>query len=229
MSSRASKKNRGLCVYCLLQKAQTLDHVVPKCMFPKGEIPANYSFKVPACKQCNGSKAKLDSYLRDLAVCDYRSSQSATAQKICNDTVRRSLETKRSLLLKQAQYLTWERQVGPDGTVADLLPTLPVEIDKLEEALSYLTRGLYYKLIGSALPRQLSVSALTVPSTSVEMCTQNMLALPPTRSCQIGEVFACLVVHDLKQQSFWLMRFYESVYFTVKVLIGADRQTAAQC
>lgn len=168
MSKRPLKSKQRLCVYCQERQAQTLDHVVPKCMFPKGEMPANYRFKVPACKQCNGSKAKLDSYLRDLTVCDNRASESATALKICNDTVLRSFETNRSLLMKQAHDIRWEPQIGPDGTIVDSLPTLPIHGDKLEVALTFLIRGLYFKVIGSTLPHRLSLSVFEVPADEVE-------------------------------------------------------------
>lgn len=61
MSKRFKNK---LCVYCGIEQSTTADHVFARSLFlerRRSGLP-----KVPACKACNGAKAKLEHYLSQL-------------------------------------------------------------------------------------------------------------------------------------------------------------------
>jgi 5-methylcytosine-specific restriction endonuclease McrA len=68
-SGRRKRLLRGdsECAYCGKVPADTIDHVVPRCLF-RAPLPMNM-ITVPACSFCNKAKGKVDTFLRDFLVC----------------------------------------------------------------------------------------------------------------------------------------------------------------
>ena len=70
MAAERPKSNPSakVCGYCGDQPALTVDHVIPKSLFPRPL--SKFMLTVPACKKCNEEKALDDDYLRDMMVID---------------------------------------------------------------------------------------------------------------------------------------------------------------
>lgn len=60
-----SKKPKKICFICGEPGADTIEHVISRCLLPKG-TPGTQRFTLPAHRKCNESFSLDEEYLRDL-------------------------------------------------------------------------------------------------------------------------------------------------------------------
>ena len=123
------------------------DHVIPRALFP-GTPPANI-LTVAACLDCNQRKGELDTYLRDVLTADLWSYENPAARAVLEGQVRRSVRTNRSLLWRGAAAGTrWVEVHTPGGIYLGNLPAMPLDGERLNRALTMVTKGLFAKAFG---------------------------------------------------------------------------------
>jgi len=141
------------CVYCGVPKASTTgDHVFAREFLPvqhRNRLP-----KVPACAECNGSKAKLEHYL--LTLLPFGGNHPAS-NSILSEAVPRRLS--RNLKLHQAlargQGTVW---VQNKGMVRPSI-AIPFDGEKLAALFVLITRGMVAHQWGVQIPQDYYVGA----------------------------------------------------------------------
>ena len=135
-----SKRFKGkTCVYCTIEGiADTGDHVFAREFLPV-EQRSNIS-QVPACNPCNGEKAALEHYLT--AVLPF-GGRHADAMENLETAVPPRLAKNQKLhrSLAKDQSRVWTREKS--GLLVPSL-TVPIDSNKLERLISFITRGLMW-------------------------------------------------------------------------------------
>lgn len=147
----------GLCVYCGVQEATTVDHVPPQNLFSR-PLPGNIA-KIPSCEGCNLGASKDDEYFR-LTVAlrhDIAHPDAAVAREAAIRSLHRSQAPglRASLLreMREAEVRT------PAGLYLGRATTYHVDTDRLDSVVRRVTRGLFYKTLGRPLPVDCEVHA----------------------------------------------------------------------
>lgn len=139
------------CVYCGKVPATTVDHVVPKCLF-EAPLPMNM-ITVPACSFCNSAKSKLDSFLRDFLVCGEGVSPNRVADSVRKGPYQRAVIRKQSELWKHIDSGKFENTIiRNNGIDLGMLLNIPFGQGPVKDSITYIVRGLYYKLLNKRLP-----------------------------------------------------------------------------
>jgi hypothetical protein len=127
------KRYKGVaCVYCLDRPAADGDHVISRQFFPKDKR-ANLP-KVPACKECNNEKSKLEHYLT--AVMPFGAQHGDAGVAIEMTAPRLAKNRKLHAELEEGMA----RAPGSVGSPPDM--TLPLQGDALEKLCEFIVKGL---------------------------------------------------------------------------------------
>lgn len=135
------------CVYCVVAPGQTRDHVVARGFFPLDDregIPL-----VPACRKCNGAKARLEHQLT--AVVPFGATHSRSSEML-STMVPPRLEKNQKLARTLTQGMTYRFVSSDYGTTWNTQLLLPLEGDDLSALLTMTVRGLVYAEYGVLLP-----------------------------------------------------------------------------
>jgi hypothetical protein len=139
------------CAYCGKVPATTIDHVVPKCLF-EPPLPLNM-ITVPACSSCNGDKSQLDSFLRDFLVSDSLAPWNRVADAVRVGAYQRAVSRNQSELWKAIAAGAFEKRVvGNNGIDPTMLLKVPFGRGSVKEAITYIVRGLHFRLKNKRLP-----------------------------------------------------------------------------
>ncbi|MFO0890950.1 MAG: HNH endonuclease signature motif containing protein [Isosphaeraceae bacterium] len=139
------------CAYCGKVPATTVDHVVPKCLF-ESPLPTNM-ITVPACLSCNEAKSKLDSFLRDFLVCEEGAPPHRVADSLRTGPYQRAVRRKQSALWKEIDAGNFEKtSVHFNGIDLGTVLQIPFGKGPLKNSITYIVRGLHYKLLNKRLP-----------------------------------------------------------------------------
>jgi hypothetical protein len=139
------------CAYCGKVPAATHDHVVPRCLF-EAPLPLNM-ITVPACSACNAAKAKHDTFLRDFLVCGEDWPPHQVADSLRDGPYRRAVTRNQSELGKAIHAGTFETHAyAMNGIDMGKLLKIPFGQGPVKHAITYIVRGLYYKLQNKRLP-----------------------------------------------------------------------------
>lgn len=207
MANVALKKS---CDYCG-KAATTVDHVVPRCLFPV-KNPGTL-VTVPACKKCNADKATDDDYLRDMMVIDIDNSRHPVAQELLRGKVARSARSNRSHLARDIRsYSKLIPRHSKGGLYLGHLLGTPLQSDRVNRIIKWITRGLYFKINGVVLREDYVCDVRRVDVFRVDLAIKNMNDLGDTLWRTIGDnVFACLHVRNSEDHSstLWLQRYYD--------------------
>jgi hypothetical protein len=127
-----------LCVYCVVSKPDTWDHIFARQFLPvsrRGNLP-----KVPACKQCNNAKSRLEHYLAKVLPFGGRHGDAAANLSVDaprrlakNIALHRRLARERSTVLKRSSGGLLVRTIA-----------LTFDAQKLEQLIAYIVRGLVW-------------------------------------------------------------------------------------
>jgi hypothetical protein len=154
--ARLGKRRRMLrgdseCAYCGRVPANTVDHVVPRCLFD-APLPINM-ITVPACSFCNRAKSKLDSFLRDFLVSAEGAPPNRVADSLRAGPYQRAVARKQSELWKEIAAGKFEKAtVYKNGIDLGMVLKIPFDRGILKDAITYIVRGLYFKLLNKRFP-----------------------------------------------------------------------------
>jgi len=158
----ASKKRpkMGYCVYCGKFEPITLDHIPPKCLFPKDK--RDNLIKVPSCSRCHSENKQVsqdDEYFRLKVVMRKGASAHPAAQEPLLAALR-SLTRPASAGLR-ASVLNGLR-VGearsPFGIYLGRVYGFESDPSRLARVITRVTKGLFFHELGFRLPDDCEVS-----------------------------------------------------------------------
>jgi hypothetical protein len=207
-----SKKGRrtGECVYCGEAKSVTRDHVIPKCLFP-APLPS-FMVTVPACDDCNAEKAEHDGYLRDMLVVDAGAAGSRVANEILTGKVFRASDKNRSLVMRAAKSEgRFEPIYSPGGIYLGQGFSFPIDGERVNNIVSFIVRGLYYKLRNQRLPDDCEIEVRRVIDFNE---TWERLQQIGYNAYKLGDgVFTCIFLYAAEEPFLtqWWLWFYESI------------------
>jgi hypothetical protein len=132
------KRFKGkVCVYCVAERAtEDGDHVLCRefvLLEQRGNLP-----KVPACKRCNGEKAKLEHYLTAVLPTGIASDELAARHV---EAVKRRLSKNHRLWRQLDEEAMKVVRLGPVGT-AHLADAVPLNGTAVLNLYKYMVRGL---------------------------------------------------------------------------------------
>jgi hypothetical protein len=217
MASKKRSKPKPICVYCGVNPAVTGDHVVPKCLFLR-PLPQDVVV-VPACEACNRDKSKDDTYLRDALVMDYQGSESSIARTLFDTKVKRSAKRNSSDVVRAA--MTRARfipHITPGGLYLGQVPSFELDPSRMERIFSYIVRGLYSKVVRARLPAECAITVNRVSAKEADEIFHIIKGMDGNGLYRIGQgVFECAFMYATEepQISFWLLAFYQRVFFIV--------------
>lgn len=167
-----SKKFKGeLCVYCAERTSDGPDHVFAKKFF----LPSDRDGlpQVPACKQCNGEKSKLEHYLATVLPFGGRH-ESAKAN--LETMVPQRLERNRKLhrQLTEGTGTVWSEE--GEGLLVPAM-TLPIEPDHLMSLFALIAGGLIWYHWGVYLTREHSVGVVLLTSSGERLFERYLLGM----------------------------------------------------
>lgn len=215
----SKQKRRNICVYCNKRRADTRDHVIPKCLFEK-PFPPNL-ITVPTCSKCNGKKSKDDDYLRDYLTMDFAGSTNDTAQRIFSGKVMRSVARNRSALAKSVLQEGKEEPIHTKGGIyVGHAPTARIDEQRLIRIFDYIVRGLYYDHRKVRVSVRYPVKVSRIMPWDVERAAKDFSKFNLNSRSPLGNVFGCsyACAREDPFSTFWWMRFYDQVFFYVSFI-----------
>lgn len=203
-----------VCTYCGAVARLTEDHVVPQCLFD-GDIPGDIP-RVWACATCNGDeKSKLDTFLRDMLVCQDATHDHPIARRIFETKFSRSVLRNQSALTRflAQQRMRPVEMVTPSGLFAGIGFEAPLPSGEVSRALSMMVRGLYRVYTGSLIPANVEFEICRMPDLTKAFSVVKVgVDTGMLRYVPIGDstIFNCIyrVEQDNPSDSIWLLAFY---------------------
>lgn len=222
---KRKKMLRGVseCAYCGKVPAETVDHVVPKCLFGT-PLPTNM-ITVPACSRCNGAKSRLDSLLRDFLVCEEGRPPHQVADSLRAGPYKRAVARKQSEFWKEIDAGRFKRHnLSLNGFDLGQFLEVPFGNGPVKESITYIVRGLYYRMLKQRLPddHTFLVGGLRDRDTCIQML-QRLQSIGPIGIAAIGDdrkfdVFSsfCATFYTAEDEKFagsvWGLAFYERMH-----------------
>jgi hypothetical protein len=168
-----SKKFKGkLCVYCAERRSTSEDHVFAReFILPddRKNLP-----KVPACKECNGSKSELEHYLAALFPFGGRhETATVNLETMVPKRLKKNLKLYR-FLKKGLKTI----RVDENGLVVPTM-TLPIDYLRVKSWFALITRGLLWFHWGVYLNQCHSVEVISLTLRGEEFFEKNFLSLRP--------------------------------------------------
>lgn len=137
-----------LCIYCGVARADTSDHIPPKCLFAEPR-PSNL-YTVPCCAACNTSFALHDEYFRTAMAFRWDVSDHPAAVGVVDKALR---STARSSGFRELFVHALEDApiVTHGGVYVEEGGRFQADMSRINIVLERIVRGLYYKKVGSPL------------------------------------------------------------------------------
>lgn len=217
MSRKKQRWGGELCAYCGVRPGITSDHVVAQGLFP---ATPEFWPTVPACRPCHDEKTRHEEYLREMLVADISASKHPIAQTIFNGPVMRAAGTNRSRLAKAARADgKFEAMHTQGGIYLGHYPTVPLEAERINAAITMMVCGLYYSIRKQRIPDEYVFDVRRVPPWHASEEMRNMQQLSPGEGPRLlgDRVFGCYFRYADADEylTLWLLWFYESVFFYV--------------
>jgi hypothetical protein len=141
----------ALCIYCRVNVANELDHVPPKCLFPRPR-PADL-VTVPSCADCNRRFGRDDEYFRDVLALYTFDSDGLPELKRLQDAMLRSLRRERvrppARRMLERSRTDW---VPYRSTLAERVRLVPVKMNRIGRTVERVVQGLHFHETGRVLP-----------------------------------------------------------------------------
>lgn len=167
-----SKKYRGkTCVYCAIPASSADgDHVISREFFApreRGDLP-----KVPACKDCNNAKSKLEHYLT--AVLPFGSQHPDACNKLATMVPGRL--AKNNKLFHEIKAGMKNLYISRNGSPWEAAMTLPLNSERLLKLFEYIAKGLSYHHWQVLLPPESYIVKAGFFSTQGQEIFERLLA-----------------------------------------------------
>lgn len=223
------RSNVPLCVYCGTKPGVTVDHVVPKALYPKPKPPERLLIKVPACRTCNEALAQHQDYLRDWLVLDYRSGNLPPTRELFEGPFTRSARRNQSKFLRDMNAgMTWEPKYSPSGRYQGHALHIPLNEERLEYIMRMMVRGLYYHLHQTRLPDDIVMIVNHVHPPHVERSWKWIKRMRANGPIPVGrpDVFSYgyLQIADEPHLGLWWLQFYEKVIVSVVTMTSVQAE-----
>jgi len=205
-----------LCVYCQINPATTMDHVVPRCLFVP-PLPQDM-VTVPVCQPCNIEKSKNDDYLRDMLIVDIHCSDHPVAKALIVGKMKRAMQSNRSKIARDAvKSLRLAPTFTTGGIYLGDFPSMPLEWERANEIYKTIARGLYFKLRGQRFPAGYSFEVRRFDPWYTNQLFGELKAMGANGPYTLGQVFACWFVYAAEDPGVtWsLLQFYGGMVISV--------------
>jgi hypothetical protein len=118
----------------------------------RAPLPMNM-ITVPACSSCNKAKGKVDTFLRDFLVCAENAPPNRVADSVRTGPYQRAVTRKQSELWKELGAERFEKTLMRKNEI-DLgtFVQIPFGDGPVKDSITYIVRGLHYKLLNKRLP-----------------------------------------------------------------------------
>ena len=201
-----------LCVYCLLNEADTEDHVVPEGFFENA--PDGGYIKVPACYQCNNSFSRDEEYFL-VAVLAEATEQSSTANRVLDQLAADHRSGKRRRTGLAVALLEQVRPVdvySPGGVFFGSGQGRALDTPRVNRVLERIVRGLFFHHFRRPLPRDATVYVEIKPDSDRlrSRVIAGALSQSPTF---LGAVlmYRLYVASDSEVATSWAFGFFDAV------------------
>lgn len=202
------------CLYCGSSEQMTLDHVPPKCLFPKPRPPLK---TVPCCRSCNERFGKDDEWFRQVLVIRDDVQHHPESSKVLA-SIYRSWQRPKGRGLPTAIFNTLRdvRVRSSEGVDRGTMPAFEVDPTRMSRVLERIVRGLYFVETGQTFPLNHQVTVHTGFERHLEIQAKASEMLAGRPRTVIGEhIFMYSWAHTSETTTIWLLAFYDVVPFLV--------------
>ncbi len=204
-----------------------MDHIPPKALFAKNNRDG--LVLVPSCENCNSGASKDDEYFRDMLAMRESSAASPDAVEAV-EAMLRGLATPQKKSTLDALYANIkEVEYWRSGLYLGLRPAYDVDLSRLERVVERITKGLNWQETREHLPAaRYSVVSRSVDGIPLHL-RQELIGTDRLVDIALSDgiydvggrkvfQFSRKRAVDDPIQSFWVLRFYENVYFFVFII-----------
>lgn len=204
---------KKMCAYCNINRANTVDHVPPKNMFPSPR--PNNMITVPACDGCNNKYAKDEEYfIASMMFTD--AGDSVAGNMLWKQRLERMYSKNRGIRNKIARTLKRKSLHTPAGLYLGKHFVQTPEFDRWDRVVEKIVRGLYYFEYGSSLLPSTGVKTIFISTDerhkTIVNNNINMLKLGK-RGWPDVFIYKCNEVVGNPRDSMWGLLFYEKLIF----------------
>ncbi len=205
-------KYKQTCTYCGVISELTVDHVPPKCFYPKPR-PSDL-ITVPSCLKCNQDVGKDEEFF----LATFMFSQagiSEAGQKLWNEKLNRTYEKNIGLRRKIAEHLRLTDVFTPEGLfLGTKLKINPAE-SRFEKVINKIVRGLYWFEYQVTLPPEIKIITLRMSDSERIDNAKNVAHKLKNGSRNWEGIFRYKYsqLTGSTSESIWLMLLWEHVGF----------------
>lgn len=214
------KRRSGECVYCGRVGRLTVDHIPPRG-FLRNPKPLDL-IKVPSCTRCNNGASLDDEYFKTAIVLKDTAGSHAEAVAIRQSVLRAlQMPEKRPFLLSFTKHFRTVNLRTPGGLHLGSRAAFDAKLDRLDNVVCRITRGLYWRHHGVRLAsdfevssfcedglRDINIADLRKIREYIELVRNN-----PPYILGRGVMRYWYSLTDRPPSSFWLFEFYGDVRF----------------
>lgn len=215
-----AKGRKGQCVYCGRELVLTEDHIPPRALWAKPQ-PTDLVV-VPACSDCNTGASKDDEYFKTMVVLKDGSGLHPEARAITGSVLRALQMPKKAAYSKyilSALQLKSLRSKG--GLYLGRVPTVDVDLARLDRVVARVVRGLYWHHFAERLPTDCQVVAWSesgLVAMDAEALGQVSSMVGRLRSGDQHQLGRGVLGYwygtaEVQYASVWLLEFYGDVRF----------------
>ena len=205
----------GLCIYCDVRDATTLDELPPRNLFEK-RVPRTL-VKVPSCFECNNGASKDDEHFRlSLSLRWDMNHPDAIAAR---DSAIRSLHRPEAGGLR-ASFLGRTREVElitPAGLYFGRTGVYDVDVERLDRVMRRITLGFFYTETGQRLADRYDADSYLLPQVDpsaraqLQRVIDAVAAMPPKIIGRQTVIYRVAFAEEDRNLSAWLFDFYKRV------------------
>ena len=200
------------CTYCGVASEQTVDHVPPKCFYPKPR-PSDL-ITVPSCWKCNNDKSKDEEFF--LATFMFtQAGISEAGQKLWDGKLNRAYVKNIGLKRKIAEHLRPTDVFTPRGLFLGTKIKINPDESRFENVINKIVRGLYWFEFRIPLSPEIKIITLRLnDSERIENVKNVAHQLNHGSRCWEGIFrYKYYRLDGSTTESIWLMLLWENVGF----------------
>lgn len=196
-----------LCVMCGVEFADTVDHIPPKCIYPK-PIPSDMNLNtVPACKKCNGSSTKEDELFKiiiGISTGESRSEQENVIQSMA------STLGKNNRLGNRIKSTATSVNCGDEEDGLEEKISIPYDADSYKTVIRKIIKGLYWREKRQILNAGSKIQARPLNDYSAYEQQDIMAAFAGLKTKTLNNgTFKYIVDFFDDGQSLWALTFFD--------------------